>query len=767
MELYFDKNDLFNVKITNKINTNDIFYESVYLKAATQIEHILGNCVIDNKNVRDFDNIENPNNILGFIGDRGQGKTSAMLTFKNFLMERNTELFGNYISQYNFQEIGVVDPSTFEEFSNLINIILARMYKCFKDEFEKRVVSGIPTRELKEKKIILLKNFQESYKYLSLITNKGKHSSDDDFYEQALENLSIIGDTSNFKKILSNLINSYLNFMNNGKPNSVLVLTIDDLDLDIRHSYSIVEQIRKYLIVPNLVILIAVKIQQLHRGIRTEYAKHLGNDVKDEAYHMATTYLRKMLPESRRIFMPRLCNDMGNLINDLTVVLNENVRVNFQEILCDLLYSKTNIIILSFGKRKKYLYSGNLRELIELYSLLLDLKDPSYYKGEEKYEVYQDNIDKFKEYFVYNWCATNLNQEEAGYIKEINKYSIYMKNRKVLKIIQKIYNKSGINTAHLDNLFEQKGTIDQFYALADVYDSLVDFKNSDYKLNIEHNGKFIYAIQTFYSIIMNQLLVIDKINLIKKKKSIHLEDNKIMRLNESDNINYISQFIGCEVMGTHYDNKVPLLDEHKSNVGDLILQRDFEKNSFNAIDLYMALVANKHFESKNMRVYSHNGWSKLKYSYDFSNIFFRGLDLDYTCLIFHKLNCNTEEKGMIRISESIYVLIEESDVYRKYKKSIESISRYILCNYDVYAFYNQWMINHVVNIPFENESYLTSYVNLISSFLGNLESDIKNYFYYESQKTILDDIRRTRAFLGEVVKESKNTLYFPDNVIVK
>lgn len=753
MKLYFDDEDLFKVKISNKVFEDDIFYDIVYKKAAKQISNILDSCILDTYKMKDFDSIENPNNILGFVGDRGQGKTSAMLSFKNFLINNNTKLFGEDITKYKFQELGVIDPSSFEEYSNLINIILARMYKCFKNEYKRKLANGKLERELKETKISLLENFQASYNYLSLITKKESMSNYVDVYEQALENLSVIGDTSNFKKILSELINSYLKFMNDGAENSVLVLTIDDLDLDIGHTYKIIEQIRKYLIVPNLIILIAVKIQQLHRGIRSEYRKYLCDDIKDEAYRMATTYLRKVLPESRRIFMPILCTDTGDLLNEMTLVINRKESFNFQELLSNLLYTKTNVIALNFGKRKKYLYSGNLRELIEFYSLLRDMKNPKDYTGQLRYEIYQDNIDKFKEYFVYNWCTTNLNQEEASYIKAINKYSLFMKNRKVLKILKKIFFKNGIQTDDIDKMFRKKENIDQFYLLSEVYDSLEELKINDYQLSIEHVGKFIYAIQTYYSIIMNQILIIDEIKKI----------NQIEQSGSSQNINYISEFIGNKVLGRKFYNNVPYLNNYgKSNVGELNLVRDIAKYKFNEFDLFMALVANKYFATKDINIYSHTGWSKLKYHYDLSDIFFRGLDIDYACMIFKNVEIT---KSDIATDRDIDEMISESPAYITYKKALQNVSRYIICNYDVYAFYNQWLTDHVQDLPHVGVSYFHSYVNLISNFLGQLSNDITIYFNYESQKHVLVDIKKVQAFLGAVISQSKQSFYFPELIL--
>lgn len=458
MNLYLNNKDLYKVRIDTDVNQNDIFYSTVYEQAGEQIEIILNTCNIYEDELRVFENVENPNNILGFVGDRGQGKTSAMLSFKNFLIGKSEELFGDRIDKYHFQELGVIDPSSFEDYSNLISIILARMYSKFKNEYENRIKRNNSEREFKEDKINMLKQFQIVYNHLNMIMGKG-NTEHIDIYEQALENLTVLGDASDLKKSLSSLISLYLRFMNDKSSNNVLLITIDDLDLNIKHSYQIIEQIRKYLIIPKVVILLAVKVEQLHLGIRTEYSKHLKNE--NESYKMATTYLRKILPESRRIFMPELCNDTGDIMNDIQLEINGK-NSNLKDTISELLYEKTNIVAMNFGKRKRFLFSGNLRELIELYALLKDLVNPNVNDKEQKYKIYLSNIKKFKDYFIYNWCYTNLNPKESEYIKQIDKYSVFMKNRKVLKILKKIMNESNVETPSIDDIFKKRAHLINF-----------------------------------------------------------------------------------------------------------------------------------------------------------------------------------------------------------------------------------------------------------------------------------------------------------------
>ena len=71
-----------------------------------------------------------------------------------------------------------------------------------------------------------------------------------------------------YGKGLVDLIKDYLQFMNKSQGKQQLIIAIDDLDLCSANAYKMAEQIRKYLIIPNVCIVISVKIDQLELCVR-------------------------------------------------------------------------------------------------------------------------------------------------------------------------------------------------------------------------------------------------------------------------------------------------------------------------------------------------------------------------------------------------------------------------------------------------------------------------------------------------------------------
>ena len=58
---------------------------------------------------------------------------------------------------------------------------------------------------------------------------------------------------------IAELVKEYLNFMGA----DILIVPIDDIDLNIAYAYRMCEQIRKYLCVPQCVVFLSLKIEQL------------------------------------------------------------------------------------------------------------------------------------------------------------------------------------------------------------------------------------------------------------------------------------------------------------------------------------------------------------------------------------------------------------------------------------------------------------------------------------------------------------------------
>lgn len=133
----------FNLDIENRPLKEDISKSSIelsafreqYKNALSAIDQYLA---IARKDTHDRD-LDSQNNIFLFVGDRGSGKTSCMLSIGELLLKeksRREEFKDDYpdISSLDFYTIDLIDPSYFDSHHNIISLFLAKLYAKYKSK---------------------------------------------------------------------------------------------------------------------------------------------------------------------------------------------------------------------------------------------------------------------------------------------------------------------------------------------------------------------------------------------------------------------------------------------------------------------------------------------------------------------------------------------------------------------------------------------------------------------------------------------------------
>lgn len=156
------------------------------------------------------------NNIIAFCGDRGSGKTSCMESFRQQLKPDQDA---------NCLFLETIDPSFFDDSNNILGLVLGQMYNVLVKDERKR---DRPYRSDKDDfaREQLLEEFNTAMRYMKHLA---KASNREKFYD-ALEELDALAAGLQLRETLRHLFESYLAYL--GK--KLLVITIDDLDLNIR-----------------------------------------------------------------------------------------------------------------------------------------------------------------------------------------------------------------------------------------------------------------------------------------------------------------------------------------------------------------------------------------------------------------------------------------------------------------------------------------------------------------------------------------------------
>lgn len=424
------------------------------------------------------------------------------------------EFLPKELDNYKFYSITPIDPNVFEDNNSLLEIILARMYSLISNDLQNYNISQ------HNKLIDLIKEFKDNYEFILKIKAPECCDKTSGLYEGALEKLFKMNDTLNFKQSFSKLVEDLLSYLaekDKIRKKSYLVIAIDDVDYNLKKSFEIVEQIRKYLLLPNVVILMAAKLDQLHQGIRLEYIKYLdtsktnsGFDAKriyNEAYEMAGKYLNKLIPDSRRIFLSSLDDSIMN--EDRTYVIqqenDENSVLSLKAAIVGGLYKKTGIVLLTSERNLVFILNGNLRDTVSLYNLIKDMKDPSGSLSEkEKSKTKFENLVQFREYFVNGWCSSNLNSFEGRLIRRLSNYSAIYKCYVLLDMLLDFCDEVG--KERMLEFIKNKGYKEYFYSLNDINYALDSILRNNYdRYKIDNISKFVYSIKMVFTLMLNQL----------------------------------------------------------------------------------------------------------------------------------------------------------------------------------------------------------------------------------------------------------------------
>ena len=424
-------------------------------------------------------------NIVIFCGARGQGKTSAMQTFVRcldgtYLQEkRNLKHMPAFIEELQtnrFEVLDSIDPSAMDNNESILRVVLSRLFfhlnECYqKDKFENSM-------DFERERGDLTRLFQKCFDNIDYI----KCGKSRDWEQDDLEILSQLGSSANLKKNLCDLIDKYLKLVSpvkdlRGTEGRYLVIPVDDADLATKKVFRLCEDIRNYLSIPNVIILMAADYDQLMNATYQKYLKQ--NRIRQQAaagkydkrlvekdcYQMAAKYLEKLFPIGHRISLPKIENLITEnyenikfeyLISDhgeeKDAFENEiNQCGNLQEQFIQLLYLRTGMILVNGDHSLHSFLPHTFRELTHFVKMFYDMETIDWemlYWEEENVRNFskeycknvaflKKNIQMLKQYFLNYWCAKRLNASEMNTILKIDEASQKHQMKKVYRILRK------------------------------------------------------------------------------------------------------------------------------------------------------------------------------------------------------------------------------------------------------------------------------------------------------------------------------------------
>lgn len=652
-KLIFTKGDETRPKFENlrdEVTLKESIFSDIYNNAYSLIKEISTTA----ENTNDKHNRER-NNIIAFIGERGSGKTSCLKSIYHSLNKQQGMALPIPIDGINVSfnnKLPIIDPSYFDEQSNIIEIVIAHMFRTFKNVVDnnKHTFEG----DNLTKKRDLVKKFQDVKEALDCTKSRDSKSVSNDSIEQ----LSKLASGSNLHDSMERLVECYLDYFKpaSDKNSQMLVIAIDDLDVQTNHTYQMVEQIRKYLIIDNVIILMGVKLVQLSDLIKKKFVEDFkynyrrGKDeddnlgLSDQIDDMVARYLMKLLPLSHRLNLPSF-NDMpeielaigsyteggnGNDSNANNDNDNQEKKsnsadeiINLHETVLALIYRKTGLMFYNFNQ-ESLIVPHNLRELLNLIALLNNMRE------EDKIK----NRNIFRQYFVESWCLDGLTPQHYIFIKELNECNAREINQSILSYLG---SNESVDVA----------------SIADVNAALTTLS----KENKVSSKRFAFAIKTIYSMrLHNQYDQMSKDNNIKFQAKLlykYLTNGTISykSINKLSHIFDYEKMIGGNISNilSNKANRLPfagtlkitnvhslytklddllkpdnIQDEYKApeKVDDILL------NDFNAFELLLLSTGYYHLSNK-IKTYYYNSFPISQYPHKGS------VQFDITTLLYN------------------------------------------------------------------------------------------------------------------------------------
>lgn len=508
----------FGIHVEEKIKEDDFFFHE-YEMAVRHLNEIWKSQTAPKKYQDDFW-IENPNNIIAFCGERGSGKSSVMVSFIHALCEsgkRDDQFqFLDEIRSNNWGSKVLIDPSMFDGVHNIVDIVMAHIFQSFSDAYQE------DNQKFDQyEREHLYKLMSKVYKNLSIIKNKEKMLDDEYDEEGNIAKLQKLGESTQLKKTFGELVSVYLEMISKvkcrqGQKCEKLLIAIDDLDLCNEHAYDMAEQIRKYLILPNVIILMAIKIEQMQLGIEEKNKKDFKNIINGytklnfvnsennnlsiakfdtlnmEIIDMSKRYLTKLIPAARRIFLPDLNNIEFYLeVNNTGLLKNLEAETYITQAIRE----KTQMIFEpSDDDSYHYFVSANLREFVNFILFLNGLKSAD---TEQENSIYAQNLKDFYVYFINEILSQKVKENRLKTLEVVLECNDSIKNYNMRIYLNNILSQYIRN----NNVYTGKGYEYPVDSLAAVLDGLD--KASEY-LTLKQDRQLLYYLRVYYTFILNQ-----------------------------------------------------------------------------------------------------------------------------------------------------------------------------------------------------------------------------------------------------------------------
>ena len=317
-------------------------------------------------------------NTIFIDGNRGAGKTSFVST----LLE-NIKRDKNFYTEIEFLEF--FDPTMIESkssiFLTIVSLIRAKVIEKINENDDKEI--RFEQKRIWEK---YLETLAEGLIFLEESTNS--QSFWDDPVHLMYKGFDSVNSSFNLRKNFCKFIDESLRLLDK----NAFLLVIDDVDTNPDKAYDLLEVLRRYLCLKNIIVIITGDLN-LYEEIVENKKKNID---KDQKFELREQYLRKILPLNKRIALKTVkeihksITFIENIPYELRIVTKDDIL--FDDYLRSIFYAfgiKSAYIRLAYIN---FIMNQPLRTQIDFYKLF------SFYDS----EINLDFFDTRSIYFVFS-----------------------------------------------------------------------------------------------------------------------------------------------------------------------------------------------------------------------------------------------------------------------------------------------------------------------------------------------------------------------------
>lgn len=398
----------------------------------------------------DFRNKEQVENTIAFLGRRGTGKTSAMLSFMEGLKDhyKAHDVIEDDNKKYNFISLEWIDASFLEDNEDIFVMILAKMFGELLKYHDK--IGMDRDRAVEYDFRNLYQQFEKIYRRISNLKRK------EEVYNEELP-VDFLKDLSRSTEVRSDfrgLVRDFIRFVvevegiKESSNDTYVVIAVDDIDLNIERGYDILETIHKYLMVPGVIVLVALNYEEMMLSCEKHYIKNYGQslpqkvveDIGERAIEMSEQYLEKVLPPYMRLYMPSLQKRDFQFRNPKIKVKYEDENgetkereMEIKEYMFDLIYKRTGVLFDAVGKKRHFMEPSTLRNLNAIYEIYSEMSLLPKFEDENYLKVYDENYYKMINDILFRFASDSLPNREYRLLMKWSEEDILRRGEEIVK----------------------------------------------------------------------------------------------------------------------------------------------------------------------------------------------------------------------------------------------------------------------------------------------------------------------------------------------